>query len=639
MDGKKKRKGADCGCNAAHSTDDGGYAADVATLDADADVLAQLVGDFAVIEVDEDAADLHPDPRGDEVRTWRGLIAPYVAPTGDGRRFALGSLSARDLPLPVKWQRVDSQGHSTSVVVGRIDGIDFQEDGEDPKVEAWGIIFDPDADTHPSLARLKQDADEAWYLLQQKTIGPSVDLDDMAYQAVEPEEGSEFAAQGKQEIEVTKGRVSAITLVQIPAFAQARPFALSMTKAADYAEMTAVTASGVAEGLEELTIAIGAEWDALAWIEAGMPEAGALYASGGLGAFPVAAMVDGELKLIPGAVADAVSALAYHDAEIELGEGTKAAMRAQLETLTAACGLPTPPWTTNALVASGALPPAELFADPKFAGPTPISIKRVGEHLHYSGHVATWGTCHIGFPGQCITAPRSRSNYAHFHLGSTATDKGRIATGKISIGGGHADLHQGFRAALEHYDSTSTAAVDVRAGEDAYGIWVSGVVRPTVAGARLEELASAPLSGDWRRVGSHLEMVAALAVNTPGFPIPHMAKARGQELALVAAGSLSTDARQKAASKGEAMPDGSFPIRNLDELGKAIKLWGQAKNPDAAKRFIIKRAKELGATDQLPADWRASGAHAARAAVFADAGSFDRLDQRARQLAAARAFL
>lgn len=574
MDGKKKRKGhaGDCGCNSDSWASEGG--------DILAELDGELIADFAAIEVDEAAPDLSPDPRGDEVRTWRGLIAPYIKPTGDGRRFALGSLSARDLPLPVKWQRVDSQGHSTSVVVGRIDGIDFTEEGDDPKVDAWGVIFDPDVEAHPSLARLKEDADEAWYLLEKQTIGPSVDVDDMAYKAIEAEEGSEFAAQGKQEIEVTKGRVSAITLVQIPAFSQARPFALSMTKASDYAEMTAVTASGVAEGLEELSIAMDAEWDPVAWVSAGMPEAGALYASGGMGAFPVAGMVNGELKLLPGAVADAVSALAYHAQDIDLGEGAKHAMRVQLEALSAACNLPTPPWTTPALVASGALPPAELFKNPKFAGPTPISVKRVGDHLHYSGHVATWGVCHIGFPGQCITAPRSRSSYSHFHLGSTATADGRIATGKISLGGGHADLQSGFRAALEHYDSTSTAVVDVRAGEDPHGIWVSGVVRATVDDERLAELASAPLSGDWRRIGGGLEMVAALAVNTPGFPVPHMNKTRGEEFALVAAGALQAN---------------------------------------EAAVLDIRRT--------------------VAASVFADAGQFDRLDQRSRQLAAARAFL
>lgn len=67
--------------------------------------------------------------------------------------------------------------------------------------------------------------------------------------------------------------------------------------------------------------------------------------------------------------------------------------------------------------------------------------------------------------------------------------------------------------------------------------------------------------------------------------------------------SLSADARKEAADKGEAMPDGSFPIRNKQELAKAILALGRAKNPQAVKAHIIKRARALNATDLLPDSW------------------------------------
>ncbi|MGZ7296324.1 hypothetical protein ACXWQK_08760, partial [Streptococcus pyogenes] len=38
-------------------------------------------------------------------------------------------------------------------------------------------------------------------------------------------------------------------------------------------------------------------------------------------------------------------------------------------------------------------------------------------------------------------------------------------------------------------------------------------------GLTIREAATAPLSGDWRRVGNSLELVAALSVSTPGFPV------------------------------------------------------------------------------------------------------------------------
>lgn len=524
LDVFKKRKPKDCGCSGMPGED--------------GDYTAELIEAFAQL-VEDAEPDLAPDPRGNTVRRWSGLIAPYGLPTGDGRRFATDALSSRDLPLPVKWQRTDSQGHSTSVTVGRIDGVDYTSDG----VSAWGIIFDPDA---VKLPRLAEDANEAYELLQKKVIGPSVDLDEMDFHELEP--AGEYAADAKREIEVTRGRISAITLVQIPAFAEARPFALDDLDADEYAEMTAVTAAGVAQGMAELT-AVDLPWEPVEWLlDEAHQHATALYSRGDVALFPVAKVVDGHLNLVTGAVADAVSMLAHHAEDVQLGEGTKQALRQELEALTAAVGLPSPPWARAALTAAAgiveAAPPAELFERPKFDGPTPITVRKVVdpsgvEHLHYAGHVATWGVCHIGFPGQCVTAPKSRASYAYFHTGSTETAKGRIPTGKVTLGGGHADVRKGFQAAVQHYDDAGAAVADVRAYEDEHGIAVSGVVRPGVDARRLAELAAAPLSGDWRRIGGGLEMVAALAVNTPGFPVINMAKHGGETFALVAAGTLA----------------------------------------------------------------------------------------------------
>jgi hypothetical protein len=46
---------------------------------------------------------------------------------------------------------------------------------------------------------------------------------------------------------------------------------------------------------------------------------------------------------------------------------------------------------------------------------------------------------------------------------------------------------------------------------------------------------------------------------------------------------------------GVAMSDGSFPIRNRSDLQRAIRALGRAKNPDAARRHIVGRARVLGA--------------------------------------------
>src|SRR3546814_3511774 len=49
------------------------------------------------------------------------------------------------------------------------------------------------------------------------------------------------------------------------------------------------------------------------------------------------------------------------------------------------------------------------------------------------------------------------------------------------------------------------------------------------------------MSGDWRKVGAGMELVAVLGVNVPGFPIPRTRAlvAGGQMQSLVAAGMLA----------------------------------------------------------------------------------------------------
>jgi len=56
---------------------------------------------------------------------------------------------------------------------------------------------------------------------------------------------------------------------------------------------------------------------------------------------------------------------------------------------------------------------------------------------------------------------------------------------------------------------------------------------------------------------------------------------------------LDTEERRKLAEQGKALPDGSFPIRNREDLKDAIQSFGRAKDKDEAKRWIKRRAREL----------------------------------------------
>ena len=67
--------------------------------------------------------------------------------------------------------------------------------------------------------------------------------------------------------------------------------------------------------------------------------------------------------------------------------------------------------------------------------------------------------------------------------------------------------------------------------------------------------------------------------------------------------TFSMDSRDKMATKGVALPDGSFPIPDKDALHRAIQSVGRAKDPAAAKAHIRKRAKALGCSDMVPDSW------------------------------------
>lgn len=62
---------------------------------------------------------------------------------------------------------------------------------------------------------------------------------------------------------------------------------------------------------------------------------------------------------------------------------------------------------------------------------------------------------------------------------------------------------------------------------------------------------------------------------------------------------FSQEQRDRAASSGAALPDGSFPIHNKSDLHNAMRAIGRAKDPAKAKAHIRRRAKALGLTGEL----------------------------------------
>lgn len=318
--------------------------------------------------------------------------------------------------------------------------------------------------------------------------------------------------------------------------------------------------------------------------------------------------------------------------------------------------------TPDTLVDVPVFPPAEWFENPKLSRATPLTVDRSGRVF---GHIASWDQDHIGMPPGTKT-PHSRTDYAYFHTGAIECQNGeRVSVGQITLSGGHAPLSADAAAAAKHYDDTATAMVDVHAGEDAFGIWVAGAVRPGVTHSQLRAFSASAPSGDWRSVRpGQLELVAVCQVNVPGFPVVRAQVASGAVATLVAAGvhalalevmnpdnaaaaaidnetaakiarlaavrdsalkQRAADARARfAASTGAsqytaavaalsveeaaalvrrkvALSDGSFPIRNKTELRHAITAAGADNS--ALRCHIVRRARILGEMSAVPASW------------------------------------
>ena len=360
------------------------------------------------------------------------LLIPTGVESGDGRKLLEGSLSTRELPIPLLWQPKTGTGHDGSFIIGRIDSCDVGPGGI---TNAQGVF-----DTGPY-------GREAERLVRNGMLrGISADLD--MFETVGDEEMAQMAAESGEDLSsklfIKTARTMAATLLPKPAF-------------------------------QECTIRLNDSLEDL----------------------PV---VDG-----------------IYEVDTDYDDSGDA--------------------LTAALIASAIpiAPPKTWFNDPLLKRETPLTVDENGQVF---GHIATWVTDHIGNYG--VRPPRSRSNYAYFHTGLVRTDDSTdVAVGQLTLAGGHAALDKSAHEAVAHYDDTSSAIADVHAGEDAYGIWVAGALRPGVTAEQVRVLRASSPSGDWRPINGKLELVAVLHVNVPGFPIARACVASGSVTALVAAGASS----------------------------------------------------------------------------------------------------
>jgi len=75
----------------------------------------------------------------------------------------------------------------------------------------------------------------------------------------------------------------------------------------------------------------------------------------------------------------------------------------------------------------------------------------------------------------------------------------------------------------------------------------------------------------------------------------------------------TAEGRRAAAKQGAALPSKSggaprYPTPNRTYLAKAIKAVGRGKGDHSLiRRYLIRRARALGATDMIPDNWNSDG--------------------------------
>jgi hypothetical protein len=453
-------------------------------------------------------------------RTWRSkpYLAPFAKPTGDGRIFRVGGLTSRDLPLPLLYQESTGMGHDGSTTVGRILTVEFTTEG---------IVSTGDYLDDPALA---EPVGKAIALVEAGLGGVSVDLDSVTGSLVdedgEPVDMEWLIGQWEQGEnptvleQVDEGRLIGVTQVATPAFAEA---AIELDPVEVEEQPTGGdTAAAALQDSEGVDLEVGLLVDVEAVTFTGR---GAVTE---VDEDAETVVVDPEDDALDPVTVPA-SACTVVIVDPDTGEEETAAQ--QVESLTAAAG-------------TMFRPPASAYENPNLTRPTALTVTDEGRVF---GHVAVWGTCHVGYPGQCVEPPRSPSEYGFFHVGAVRLDDGtRIAVGNLTLGGGHADPKMAWRQAAAHYDRTGFGIATVRAYEDDHGIAVAGWLNPGATPEQIAELERSPLSGDWREIGGELDMIGALAVNSGGFPVPRYATGpAGDRLSLVAAPGVRPAARKR----------------------------------------------------------------------------------------------
>lgn len=486
---------------------------------------------------------------------WRGILAPLetrgdyrVLGTPDGARVPTNDM------MWLAYQSESGDGHDGKVTVGRITRA-WVQDGD-----LWGegdFDVNDETGTAQRVIRLLRDGfagtvsidlsdgdfTPAFYDAQDRPIEPPAD----------PEQLESALERGdiKELLYVTDWRLGGATLVQDPAFHTARIHLVEE-----------LSGSLTAAAVGDLTLPLAErdrEWDGAAakrrLAEAGRLNQGTFWRDDDADPdsdvqadyrLPFADIINGELRAVPRAIFAVASVLQGGMGGVDLPAEAQDRIRDRVEdyydrmrdtwdddtirapwddededdmaTGPVALAAAATSWAERVAATVPVEPPAKWFSDPKLTGLTKLQVTDEGRVY---GHIADWSQKHIGFLGERIYPPRDphQGAYRRFHRNPVRTAEGtRINTGPLTSGGHAAtDASVSMASAMAHYDDPRFVLANVVAGEDEYGIWVAGALRPGVEPWQVSFADTYAFSGDWRDG----ELIAACTVSVPGFHVPN----------------------------------------------------------------------------------------------------------------------
>lgn len=505
--------------------------------DEDGDGIDDITGE----PVEEDDIPEDTDAEVETAEDFHALLVVEGVWTGDGRYIEEGALDWRGLPLPLMGLDRTTEAHLDARLIGNITRIERMG----REIHGYGSWVGSDSDEVRRLQDLVK---------RGELRGISIDMDAMEYEIVMPqsadeaeridEDGNTVMGADEWMMRILSARIMGATVVPFPAFEEAYIESLAASLAALKDEPGV---SGYITTMQTYDdIDFRPSESAREEAQRGLDWRSEFGRGGTEVGIARARDIANGRNLSPDTVNRMLSYFARHEVDKE-GTGWSPGEDGYPSNGRIAWALwggdPGWAWARNvkrrmdaadergSIVASGhpieppVCPPSGWFEPPLLSEPTPLTVDDDGRIF---GHLAVWGQCHVGYADRCITPPSSATQYAHYRTGEVLCDDGsRIPVGQITLGTGHADHSASARDTLRHYDNTGSAVADVIAGEDEFGIWLAGALRPGLAPERIRELMAADVSGDWRRIGGSLELVGVLAVNVPGFPKLRVREAEG----------------------------------------------------------------------------------------------------------------